>query len=72
MVCEARDAAVMGGGEGGHCDKIGHQWELNSLHSLETGLCMLGIEKCDKGEQVNWWVSVQACSSKNPTYSLLS
>ena len=31
--------------------------ELNSLHSEETGFCMLGIKKCTKGEQVNFWVS---------------
>ena len=43
----------------------GRQWELNLLHSVETDLCMLGIEKYTKGEKVNWWVSIQACSSRN-------
>ena len=28
--------------------------ELTSF--WETGLCMLGMEKCNKGEQINWWV----------------
>ena len=27
---------------------------------------MVGIEKYTKDEQINWYVSVQACSSKNP------
>ena len=48
--------------------KIGRQWELNSLYSVETGLCMVGIEKYTKGEQTNCWVSVQACNSRNPVY----
>ena len=48
--------------------KIGRQWELNSLYSVETGLCMVGIEKYTKGEQINCWISVQACNSRNPVY----
>ena len=29
---------------------------------------MLGIEKYTKGEQLNWWVSVQAYSTRNSEY----
>ena len=35
---------------------------------MKTGLCMLGIEKYTKGEQINWWVSVQAYSTRNSEY----
>ena len=42
--------------------------ELNLLTSVKTGLCMLGIEKYTKGEQINWWVSVQAYSTRNSEY----
>ena len=27
---------------------------INSPHSVETGLYMLGIDKYTKGEQINW------------------
>ena len=43
--------------------------ELTSL--WETGLLMLGIETYTEGEQINWWVSVQAYCSRNLVYKLL-
>ena len=46
----------------------GEKLEKNSLHSVETGLCMLAIEKCTKGKQENWWVWIQACVGSNPMY----
>ena len=57
MVYSKRDAAVIGRVGMLYCDtsrrKIGRQWELNSLDSVETGLCMLGVEKYTEGEEIN-------------------
>ena len=72
MVYGEGDAAVTGRVGMSYCDtsrfKIGCQWELNSVHSVETGLCMLGTERYTKGEQINRRVSVQAYSSRNSVY----
>ena len=32
---------------------------------------MLGIEKYTKGKQIDWWILVQVCSSRNSVYQLL-
>ena len=51
-----------------YCDtsrwKMVRQLELTTLHYVDIGLCMLWIENCTRGEQVNWWVSVEVCSSR--------
>ena len=75
LVCEEGDPTIIGKVDMSYFDtlrwKIGRQWELNSLHTVETGLWTLGIEKYIKGEEINWRVSVQACSSRNLLYYVL-